>query len=287
VSPATVFERIGALRSWLEAHRVAGRRIGLVPTMGYLHAGHASLIRRARQECDIVVVSVFVNPTQFGPGEDYDRYPRDLEHDQALCEAEGADAIFAPPVVEMYPTGAPCTRVTVARVSEGLCGRSRPHHFAGVATVVTKLLNIVQPHRAYFGEKDYQQLAVIRTMVADLNLPVDIVGCPTVRESDGLAMSSRNSYLSPELRARAPAIYRALCAGRDAAQAGERSAGAIAARVKAALEPVPDAAVEYVEVVDAESLAPLQEVGGGAVIAVAVRLGGTRLIDNIAIKPVP
>lgn len=285
MSPTTVFERIDALRSWLDPHRAAGRRIGLVPTMGYLHAGHASLIRRARQECDIVVVSVFVNPTQFGPGEDYDRYPRDLERDRALCEAEGADAVFAPPVGEMYPDGALCTRVTVAGVSEGLCGRSRPHHFAGVATVVTKLLNIVQPHRAYFGEKDYQQLAVIRTLVADLNLPIEIVGCPTVRETDGLAMSSRNSYLSPELRARAPAIYRALCAGRDAALAGECSAATIAECVRVALDQILDAAVEYVEVVDPQSLAPLQEVGGGAVIAVAVRLGDTRLIDNIAIEP--
>jgi len=287
VSVATVFDRISPLRAWLAPHRAAGRRIGLVPTMGYLHAGHASLIRQARQECDLVVVSVFVNPTQFGPGEDYDRYPRDLDRDRAVCESEGADAIFAPPADEMYPAGAPCTRVVVARVSEGLCGRSRPHHFGGVATVVTKLINIVQPQRAYFGEKDYQQLVVIRTLVADLNLPVEIVGCPTVREPDGLAMSSRNSYLSPELRARAPAIYEALCAGREAARSGERSAAAIAERVRVDLGQMPGAAIEYVEVVDAQSLAALEEVDGGAVVAVALRLGDTRLIDNIRIGPSP
>jgi len=278
-----VIERIPALRVWLGEARAAGRRIGLVPTMGYLHEGHLSLVRAARGDCDIVVVSVFVNPTQFGPNEDFDRYPRDFERDRRLCAEAGVDAIFHPLVDEMYPSGPPFTTVSVSRLSAGLCGRSRPTHFAGVATVVAKLLNIVAPDRAYFGEKDYQQLAVIRTMVRDLDIPVEIVGCPTVREPDGLAMSSRNTLLTPEARAQAPILHRALLRGRDMVASGEADPCAVTEAVREMIQSADLAEIDYIEVVGTDDLQPPARLDGRVLVAVAVRFGGVRLIDNTVV----
>jgi pantoate--beta-alanine ligase len=214
---------IAELRAHLDGARAEGRGVGFVPTMGFLHAGHASLMAAARQDTDVVVASIFVNPLQFAPGEDLDAYPRDLAGDTAVAEREGVDLLFVPTVAEMYPDGAVLTTVTVAEVSAPLEGRTRPSHFAGVATVVAKLFAIVGPCAAYFGEKDFQQVAVIRQMVRDLSIPVDVVACPTMREADGLAMSSRNAYLTPEERAAAPVVHATLQAGRAAIDAGERN----------------------------------------------------------------
>ena len=248
--------------------------------MGALHAGHEKLIQTARADSDVLAVSIFVNPIQFGPNEDYGRYPRDMAQDLEMCERNGVDVVFAPPVEEMYPSPQ-LTFVEVARVSEHLCGKFRPGHFRGVATVVLKLLNIVQPHRAYFGEKDMQQLAVIRRMVADLNVPVEIVGVPTVRESDGLALSSRNKYLNPEERAAAPALYRALKDAAARIRAGENDASRIREAAFAALEASALIRVEYFEVVDPDELQPVARIDGPVRIASAVWLGKTRLIDNV------
>ena len=257
-----------------------GKEVGFVPTMGYLHEGHLSLVRKAREENDVVVVSVFVNPTQFGPNEDYERYPRDEERDRKLLEAEGVDYLFLPSVEEMYPEGY-STYVEVEGLTEGLCGAKRPGHFRGVATVVTKLLNIVQPTRAYFGEKDYQQLQVIKRLVKDLNIPVEIVGCPIVREKDGLAMSSRNTYLSPEERESALSLYRGLKIAEELFRKGEKDPEVIKEKVKKFILSHPHVkGVDYVEIVDPESLKPVKEVKEGDVIALAVFVGNTRLIDN-------
>jgi pantoate--beta-alanine ligase len=266
------------------ALRREGRGIVLVPTMGYLHEGHLSLIRAARPMKPVLVVSVFVNPTQFGPDEDYQRYPRDMERDGRLAAGAGADIIFAPTVEEMYPEGYQ-TYVRVEELSRHLCGASRPIHFRGVATVVLKLFNILGPEAAVFGEKDYQQLAVIRRMVRDLDLPVEIVGCPIVREGDGVAMSSRNEYLSPEERLSARSLNRSLEAGGELILGGQKNAGMIRKAIREVIEAAEGTTVDYVSVADPETLEELDRVAGPALLAVAVKIGPTRLIDNRVVSP--
>ncbi|MBN1418971.1 MAG: pantoate--beta-alanine ligase [Planctomycetes bacterium] len=267
------------VRRWSRAYRAAHLRLGFVPTMGALHDGHLSLVRAARRECDRVLVSIFVNPLQFGPGEDYSRYPRPFERDADRCLGEGADGIFRGADGSLYPPGF-ATHVEVERLTAGLCGASRPGHFRGVATVVTKLLAIVEPHAAYFGAKDYQQSVVIRRLAADLDLPVRIRVLPTVREPDGLAMSSRNAYLSPPERRAATCLVRALERARLAYDRGERDAGALRAEMEEVLLAEPLARPEYVEVVDPETLETIERADAGAVLALAVHIGRTRLIDN-------
>jgi len=281
-----VAETIAEIRACVAQAHKAGKSVGFVPTMGALHAGHASLIDAAVAKCDYVVVSVFVNPTQFGPGEDFNRYPRPFKKDVAICEKHGADAIFTPSAAEMYPREN-LTWVSVEKLSEPLCGRFRPGHFRGVATVCTKLFNIVGPDVAFFGQKDAQQAVVIRRMVADLNMPLEIVVCPTMREPDGLAMSSRNQYLSPGERKDAPAVYRSLSRGRELIEAGERNVDVIRARMQATLQEVASVSVEYIGIIDAETLEELDRVRGRVLVAVAVRLGSTRLIDNILVDVPP
>jgi len=266
--------------------RAEGQAIGLVPTMGALHEGHLSLIRRARSDCEYVVVTVFVNPTQFPPGEDLERYPRDLEGDVRKAGAAGADLVFAPSVEEMYPPGDATFVEVTGTLVEGLCGPHRPGHFRGVTTVCARLFNIVGADRAYFGEKDYQQLRVIEQMVRDLKLPLEIVPMPTVREPDGLAMSSRSVYLSPEEREAAAVLYRALSQGQKQAAAGERDAAALLATVRAAIEAEPLARLQYAELRDAETLVTLSHLDRPAVLAVAAFVGKARLIDNVLLEPV-
>ena len=274
-------ERIADLRTALDAARAAGRTVGLVPTMGYLHDGHVSLMQRAAAETDLAVATIFVNPLQFGPTEDLAAYPRDLERDTKLAEQAGIALLFTPPLDEMYPEPVRTT-VTVEGVSAGFEGASRPTHFAGVATVVAKLFSIAGPCRAYFGEKDFQQLAVVRRMAADLSMPVDIVGCPTVREPDGLALSSRNVYLGPAERAAAPVLHRALCEGRRAIeQDGERAPEVVAARIAAVVATEPLAALDYAAAVDAATLAVPTTLSGEVRLLIAARLGPARLIDNL------
>ncbi|GFE62399.1 pantoate--beta-alanine ligase [Geobacter sp. AOG2] len=256
-----------------------GKTIAFVPTMGYLHEGHASLLREGRTRGDILVLSIFVNPIQFGQNEDLDSYPRDRERDCRTAEACGVDIVFTPATTDMYPSGFQ-TGVAVRELSQHLCGASRPGHFDGVATVVTKLFNIVQPDVALFGRKDYQQLAVIRRMAADLNLPVQVVGMPIIREADGLAMSSRNSYLSPVERQAALCLSRALVRVRDRYATGERSAAVLKDEAMAVIAQEPLAAIDYLEVRDGTTLEPLQTVDSGTLVALAVKLGQTRLIDN-------
>lgn len=257
---------------------------GLVPTMGALHEGHLSLVRRAARECDRAGVSIFVNPAQFGPGEDLDRYPRNLERDLRLLEPLGVDLVWAPAPEAVYPPGFQ-TWVTVEELAKGLEGAVRPSHFRGVATVVAKLFNLFRPDRAYFGQKDAQQVAVIRRMVADLNFPVQIVVCPTVREPDGLAMSSRNAYLDPEERRAAAVLYRALCAARARWQGGERDAEALRAAVRAVVQAEPLARLDYVSAADPETLEELGRVTAGALLSLAVRFRHARLIDNLPLAP--
>lgn len=277
-----LFREIAPLRRWLRTIQDAGVRVGLVPTMGALHAGHLSLVEAVKRRTDVAVVSIFVNPTQFGPKEDLSRYPRDLEGDQAKLATAGADVVFAPDVAEIYPAGFQ-TRVEVTEVSRGLCGDVRPGHFEGVATVVLKLLSIVRPDAAIFGEKDLQQLAVIRAMARDLCLDVEVLGAPLVRDPDGLAMSSRNAFLSAEDRARALSLSRGLFAAREAYEAGERSGPALVARARRELE---RAAVvpEYLELRSFDRLHPLVSAEEPAVLLVAARLGSTRLIDNLILR---
>jgi pantoate--beta-alanine ligase len=273
---------IAELRDTLDRERAAGRTVGFVPTMGYLHDGHASLMRAARAETDVVVASVFVNPLQFGAGEDLDAYPRDLDRDTALAAGAGVDLLFTPGAEEMYPVPV-LTTVSVAEVSARLEGASRPIHFAGVATVVAKLFSIVGPCRAYFGEKDWQQIAVVRRMVLDLSMPVTVVPCPTLREPDGLAMSSRNVYLSAEERAAAPVLYTALRAGAAAIGAGERDPAAVRDLMAGIIEAEPLAGLDYAEVVDADSLTVPDPLTGNLRLLAAVRLGRARLIDNVGV----
>ena len=259
--------------------RAAGLQVGLVPTMGFLHEGHLSLIRRAAAENDRVVVSIFVNPIQFGPTEDLAAYPRDMDRDRDLCAQAGVAAIFNPSAAEMYPADFR-SRVAMDELTETLCGASRPGHFQGVLTVVTKLFNIVQPHRAYFGRKDAQQLAVVTRLARDLNLPLTIVPCPLVREPDGLAVSSRNVYLNPDERRAALCLSRAIEAGRRRLEAGETRAAAAEALMLAVIAGEPLAKVDYVHIVDAETLRPVAVIERPVLAALAVFIGRTRLIDN-------
>ncbi|MGC2872446.1 pantoate--beta-alanine ligase [Ihubacter sp. rT4E-8] len=274
-----VVKTIEEVRAQVREWRQEGLSVGLVPTMGFLHEGHESLIRRAVQNNDRVVVSDFVNPTQFGPGEDLESYPRDLDRDAALCENAGATLIFNPEPSEMYASDA-TTFVNMTGPSEDLCGMSRPIHFRGVCTVVSKLFNIVKPDRAYFGQKDAQQLAVIRRMVRDLNFDIEIVGCPIVREADGLAKSSRNTYLSAEERQAALVLSQAVKLGENMAESGEKSADAIVAAMKKHIEAEPLAKIDYVKAVDAVSVSPISEMKPPVLVAMAVYVGKTRLIDN-------
>jgi pantoate--beta-alanine ligase len=274
-----VVTTVAQLREELLPVRRAGRKMGLVPTMGALHEGHLSLVRAAKAECDCTVVSIFVNPSQFGPNEDFFKYPRTLDADLALLAGCGADLVFAPSTEEMYPARH-ATWVEVGPVAEPLEGAFRPGHFRGVATIVLKLLNMVQPDMAYFGQKDYQQALVIRRMAADLDLPVAIRVCPIVREPDGLAMSSRNRYLSPSARQRAIVLWKSLqLAGKLLAE-GERSAGTIAARMRELIETADDARIDYIAVVDPETLEPVETIAGRTLVALAVTIERTRLIDN-------
>ena len=259
-----------------------GKTIGLVPTMGYLHEGHASLIRRCREENDIVVVSDFVNPTQFGPNEDLEAYPRDFDRDSALCESIGADLIFCPAPEEMYHD--PHAFVSIDTLSDTLCGKTRPIHFKGVCTVVSKLFNIVKPDRAYFGQKDAQQLATIRRFVRDLNFPIEIVPCPIVREADGFAKSSRNTYLNPEERKAALILSQSLRLGREAIENGEKNAKKIIDIISQNLATEPLARIDYVEVVDFENIQRVETIEGETLVAIAVYIGKTRLIDNFIVK---
>jgi pantoate--beta-alanine ligase len=276
-----VIHHIADLRARLDGERCAGRTVGFVPTMGALHDGHLSLIRTAAAADDVVLVSVFVNPLQFAPHEDLDAYPRNLDGDVALAAGAGAHLVFAPSVSEMYPQWPIRTTVSVSDLSIPMEGEVRPHFFAGVATVVTKLFAIAGPCRAYFGEKDFQQLAVIRQMAADLSLPVGVVGCPTVREPDGLAMSSRNVYLTAQERAASVALSRALAAGVAAIEAGERDPEVVRSILRRGIEPV--APLDYAEVVDAATLQPVDPLAGTVRLLVAARFGAARLIDNMGV----
>jgi pantoate--beta-alanine ligase len=271
---------IDEMRTASRALRRAGQRLGFVPTMGALHEGHLSLVRAARTSCDVVAASIFVNPTQFGPNEDLAKYPRSFERDREMLEREGVELLFAPSVEEMYPAGA-VTWVTVEGLSGKLDGRSRPGHFRGVTTVVAKLIHIVEPDAAFFGQKDAAQLAIIRRMVRDLNLPVEIVVCPIVREPDGLAMSSRNAYLDPEQRKQAWLLHRALMRVQALADAGERDAARLVAAGREVLAGESWVRLDYFEIVDPETLDSVADVSGGALVAVAAFVGGTRLIDNV------
>jgi pantoate--beta-alanine ligase len=277
-----LFRTIAELRIWRSQQ--ASRSVGFVPTMGYLHEGHLALVRRARAENETVVVSIFVNPLQFGPQEDYDRYPRDLDRDLYLLEREGVDAVFAPSVSEMYPSGFSTAVVVTGPIAERLEGEARPGHFRGVATVVTRLFGLVQPQRAYFGWKDAQQVLVVQRLVQDLALPVDIVPLPTVREADGLAMSSRNVYLSPEERVAASAIPRALFAALERFRSGERAAAALRELVRRTLTTTP-VRLEYVSVSDLETFQEVEYVERPALLLAAAWIGTTRLIDNVLLDP--
>lgn len=274
---------IDEVRAQVRAWRKEGLTVGLVPTMGYLHEGHQSLIARSVAENDRTVVSDFVNPIQFGPSEDLATYPRDIDRDAALCEATGADLIFHPEAEEMYAPDF-CTYVDMDHLTKGLCGASRPIHFRGVCTVVSKLFHIVQPDRAYFGQKDAQQLAVIRRMVRDLNMPLEIIGCPIIREADGLAKSSRNTYLSAEERQAALCLSRGLNKGKAAVDAGETDAAKVKAIITAEIEAEPLSRIDYVEIVDWNNLEPVDSTAGSILAAVAVYIGKTRLIDNFIIE---
>lgn len=275
---------VRTLREMREARAALRGRVGFVPTMGYLHEGHLSLIRRARAECEAVVVSIFVNPTQFGPGEDYERYPRDEARDLALLEREAVDVVFVPTVEEMYPPGFSTWVEVTGPLAERLEGASRPGHFRGVATVVLKLFHLVQPHRAYFGEKDAQQLRIIRRMTTDLNLPIEIVACPIVREPDGVALSSRNVYLSPTEREHARALSRSLAlARRLILEEGVREAAEVRRRLREYLRAAPGVALDYVSLAHPETLEEVERIEGPVLVLVAARVGSARLIDNTLI----
>ncbi len=271
------------VREIVKAWRAQGLSVGLVPTMGFLHEGHGSLISRAVQDNDRVVVSVFVNPTQFGPNEDLEAYPRDMNHDSAFCEKLGADLIFHPEPSEMYDPDF-TTYVNMEELSKTLCGKSRPIHFRGVCTVCTKLFNIVKPDRAYFGQKDAQQLAIIRRMVRDLNMDLEIVGCPIVREEDGLAKSSRNTYLSEKEREAALVLSRSIFLAEKMIEEGETSAANVKSAMTELIEKEPLAQIDYVEAVDGVSMQPVDQIKAPTLIAIAVKIGKTRLIDNTIVE---
>jgi pantoate--beta-alanine ligase len=278
-----IVRSISELRVALKTFRESGQSIGFVPTMGFLHEGHASLIRQSTARCDTTVVSVFVNPTQFGPNEDLAKYPRDLERDQNLCLRLGVAILFLPEPSEIYPTGF-ATSIEVGPMGDALCGHFRPGHFRGVATVVTKLFNLVQPDLAFFGQKDLQQTSIIRRVVKDLNLPVDILVAPTVREPDGLALSSRNAYLAPAQRQLALGISRGLFAAEQSFKDGERTAGTLVATARQALAGMDE--IQYCELVDPVTLDALEgPITRPSALCIAVRIGGTRLIDNVLLSP--
>jgi pantoate--beta-alanine ligase len=274
---------VGEMKRLVRKRKSEGRTAGLVPTMGYLHEGHLSLVRESKKRTDLTVVSIFVNPAQFGPGEDFQRYPRDLERDSGLLEKEGADILFHPSAGEMYPPGYK-TYAEVVEIGDRLCGKSRPGHFRGVATVVLKLLNIVEPEVAFFGWKDAQQVVLLRKMAADLNLATEIAACPLVREPDGLAMSSRNSYLSPDERKAALGLSRSLGQAERAIRAGERDPEKLIAGIRSMIAAEPLARVDYVEIADMKELLSLGRLEGDVLIALAVFFGTTRLIDNIRVR---
>lgn len=279
-----IIQQIAAMQSWSENQRCLGRRLVFVPTMGFLHEGHLSLVRDAKTRGDKVIVSIFVNPAQFTPEEDFATYPRDLERDRQLLDREGIDVLFNPSVDEIYPEGYQ-TSIKVEKLGALLCARFRPGHFRGVATIVAKLFNIVRPHLAIFGCKDYQQVQIVRQLVRDLNLPIEVIAHPTVREPDGLAMSSRNAYLDPQERKAALCLSRSLRMAEALARQGERRAKIILERVTGELEKESLARVEYVSLIDAESLQDVDQLEGPAVLALAVRIGKARLIDNQILKP--
>ena len=278
-----VHETIADLRTALEAARGSGKTVGLVPTMGALHAGHASLITRALSDCDIVCTTIFVNPLQFGPNEDLSAYPRSLSSDIFLADEAGSALVFAPSVEEMYGEGTMTTISVDGPLTRILEGASRPTHFDGVSTVVAKLFAIAGPCRAYFGEKDFQQLAVVRRMAADLSLPVEVVGCPTIRDADGLALSSRNAYLDPDERRGAPTLHRALAAGADCIRSGERDPNVVIEVMKATVASEPLFGLDYVAVVDASTFTTPDPLGGELRLLAAARLGKARLIDNLGV----
>ena len=279
-----VLRNIPAARQWVREARNSGQSLGLVPTMGALHEGHRSLFRRARAACGRVAISIFVNPAQFGPGEDFERYPRTFEGDLAMAEQEGVDAVFHPEPGEMYPDPLLVT-VHPGKLGKSLCGPFRPGHFRGVATVVAKLFHILEPDRAFFGQKDAQQAVMIQRMVRDLNFPVAIEICPTVREPDGLAMSSRNRFLSPAERARATALYRSLCRAESLLRSGVKDAARLEQAMQTMIRAVEGAELDYASVVDARTLEPVSIIDREVLAAVAVRFGKTRLIDNLFLAP--
>ena len=277
-----IVETVKEVREQVKEWKKQGLTVGFVPTMGYLHEGHKSLMDAARKDNDKVVVSIFVNPMQFGPTEDLATYPRDLDHDAAFCESAGVDLIFHPEPEEMYEKDF-CSFVDMTGLTEGLCGKTRPIHFRGVCTVVNKFFNIVTPDRAYFGQKDGQQLAVIKRMVRDLNMDIEIIGCPIVREEDGLAKSSRNTYLSPEERKAALILSKTVALGKELAKT-EKDANKVVEAMKKNIETEPLAKIDYVEAVDALSMAPVEKLEGTCMLAMAVYIGKTRLIDNTLIN---
>ena len=274
-----IVSTVNDVRSTVKEWKKNSLKVGLVPTMGFLHEGHLSLIKKAVAENDKVIVSVFVNPTQFGPNEDFEAYPRDLNKDAALCEEAGADLIFHPEPEEMYPDGF-CSSVNMTGLTDALCGKSRPIHFQGVCTVVSKLFNIAAPDNAYFGEKDAQQLAIIKRMVKDLNFDIKITGCPIIREEDGLAKSSRNTYLNPEERQAALVLSKAVKCGRSLVEGGEKDSAVILKEMKSIIENEPLARIDYVEIVDMNTMKNIDKVKGDVLCAMAVYIGKTRLIDN-------
>lgn len=278
-----IIYKVKQMQGFVRRGQRAGKTVGFVPTMGALHEGHLSLIRRAAKENDIVVVSIFVNPTQFGPKEDFAKYPRPFKKDVALAKSAGADIIFYPSTKEMYPEEYQ-TYIDVEKITHGLCGASRPGHFRGVATVVAKLFNAVSAERAYFGQKDYQQVQVIRCLVADLNIPIKVVMCPIIREKEGLAMSSRNQYLNAEERRSAPCLYEALQVAKSMARAGIKDVAKIKKEMRNIIESNVLARVDYIEIVDAETLDPIKKIRGGVVAVLAVFIGNTRLIDNMVLE---
>lgn len=279
-----VVKTIAEVREFVKEGRRAGKSVGLVPTMGFLHEGHESLIKKSVSENDITVVSVFVNPMQFGPSEDLASYPRDINADSRLCEAAGADLIFNPEPEEMYADGF-CSFVDMTGLTNALCGLSRPVHFRGVCTVVNKLFMIVMPDRAYFGEKDAQQLAVIKRMVKDLNIDIEIVGCPIIREADGLAKSSRNTYLSPESRKQAVILSKSIALAKQMIEAGERNPDAVKGAMRELINTMPLADIDYVEIVDGTTMQSVEKIAGDILCAIAVNIGGeARLIDNVHIS---
>ena len=279
-----IIESIAEMQQAAEGWRCDGKRIGLVPTMGYLHEGHLELMRSLRPQCDILVISIFVNPAQFAPNEDFERYPRDLERDIRLASAVGVDLGFIPQVAAIYPEGYQ-TYVTVTEVAAPLCGRSRPIFFRGVATVVAKLFHMVKPHVAVFGEKDFQQLVTVRRMVQDLNMEIEIIGHPTVREADGLAMSSRNAYLTPEQRPKAVRLNQSLRRAQALVQGGEQAGEVILNKVREVLDEDNDVRIDYAELCDPTTLQPVTRVEGPTLLALAVHVGVARLIDNAILKP--